>query len=264
MPLPIYFNPESARAKGADFVRTGRYDRDIEIKIWGSDKTVLRAKRPLLIETPNLHALMVTGVALGATGLGLFFLLRFHRRFFNRFSTRQLILITLFGTTIFIAVSVPVTLLSNLTAALLGPISFLINGLINEILYYTLLTSLLMLIPKSGVITLVSAVRLLLGGVTLGLFTPITLLYTGTIVLLLEFGFLISQRGKNVLVLALVFGICDALGVYTDFQLSMTLHRLFYANWYIFTMIFVSGFVYTFIGVLLGRRLSRGLRRVVV
>ena len=264
VPLPIYFNPEFARAKGADFVRTGRYDRDIEIKIWGSDKTVLRAKRPLLIETPNLHALMVTGVALGATGLGLFFLLRFHRGFFNRFSTRQLILITLFGTTIFIAVSVPVTLLSNLTAALLGPISFLINGLINEILYYTLLTSLLMLIPKSGVITLVSAVRVLLGGVTFGLFTPITLLYTGTIVLLLEFGFLISQRGKNLFVLALIFGICDALGVYTDFQLSMTLHRLFYANWYILTMIFVSGFVYTFIGVLLGRRLSRGLRRVVV
>lgn len=264
VPLPIYFNPESARAKGADFVRTGRYDRDIEIKIWGSDKTVLRAKRPLLIETPNLHALMVTGAALCATGLGLFLLLRFHRGFFNRFSTRQLILITLFGTTIFIAVSVPVTLLSNLTAALLGPISFLINGLINEILYYTLLTSLLMLIPKSGVITLVSAVRLLLGGVTFGLFTPITLLYTGTIVLLLEFGFLISQRGKNVLVLAIVFGICDALGVYTDFQLSMTLHRLFYANWYILTMIVVSGFAYTFIGVLLGRRLSRGLRRVVV
>ena len=73
VPLPIYFNPDSARAKGADFVGTGRYDRDIEIKIWGSDKTVLRAKRPLLIETPNLHALTVTGVALGATGLGLFF-----------------------------------------------------------------------------------------------------------------------------------------------------------------------------------------------
>ena len=264
VPLPIYFNPESARAKGADFIGTGRYDRVIEIKIWGSDTTILRAKRPLRIVTPNLHALSVTGFAIGATGLGLFFLLRFHRRFFNGFSTRQLILITLFGTTIFIVVSVPVTLLSNLTAALFGPISFLINGLINEILYYTLLTSLLMLIPKSGVITLVSAVRLLLDGVTLGLFTPITLLYTGMIVLLLEFGFLISQRGRNFLILALVFGICDALGVYTDFQLSITLHRLFYANWYILTMVVVSGFAYTFIGVILGRQLSWGLQRAAV
>ena len=264
VPLPIYFNPESARAKGVDFIGTGRYDRVIEIKIWGSDTTILRATRPLIIVTPNLYALFVTGFAIGATGLGLFFLLRFHRGFFNRFSTRQLILITLFGTTIFIAVSVPVTLLSNLTAALFGPISFLINGLINEILYYSLLTSLLMLIPKSGVITLVSAVRLLLGSVTLGLFTPIALLYTGMIVLLLEFGFLISQRGRNLFILALVFGICDALGVYTDFQLSITLHRLFYANWYILTMIVVSGFTYTFIGVLLGRQLSWGLQRVVV
>ncbi len=264
VPLPIYFNPESAQAKSADFIGTGRYDRVIEIKIWGSDTTILRASRPLVIVTPNLHALFVTGFAIGATGLGLFILLRFHGRLFNCFSTRQLILITLFGTTIFIAVSVPVTLLSNLTAALFGPISFLINGLINEILYYTLLTSLLMLIPKSGVITLVSAVRLLLGGVTLGLFTPITLLYTGMIVLLLELGFLVSQRGRNLLILALVFGICDALGVYTDFQLSITLHRLFYANWYILTMIVVSGFSYTFIGVLLGRQLSWGLQRAAV
>ena len=264
VPLPIYFNPESAQAKSADFIGTGRYDRVIEIKIWGSDTTILRASRPLVIVTPNLHALFVTGFAIGATGLGLFILLRFHGRLFNCFSTRQLILITLFGTTIFIAVSVPVTLLSNLTAALFGPISFLINGLINEILYYTLLTSLLMLIPKSGVITLVSAVRLLLDGVTLGLFTPITLLYTGMIVLLLELGFLVSQRGRNLLILALVFGICDALGVYTDFQLSITLHRLFYANWYILTMIVVSGFSYTFIGVLLGRQLSWGLQRAAV
>ena len=264
VPLPIYFNPDSARAKGVDFIGTGRYNRVIEIKIWGSGTTILRATRRLRIVTPNLRALFVTGFAIGATGLGLFFLLRFHRRFFNRFSTKQLILITLFGTTIFIAVSVPVTLLSNLTAAVFGPISFLINGLINEILYYSLLTSLLMLIPKSGVITLVSAVRLLLGGVTLGLFTPITLLYTCTIVIFLECGFLISRRGKNLLILALMFGICDAFGVYTDFQLSITLHRLFYANWYIFTMIVVSGFAYTFIGVLLGRQLSRGLQQAVV
>ena len=148
VPLPIYFNPESARAKDANFIGAGRYDRAVEVKIWGSGTTILRATRPLRIVTPNLHALFVTGFAIGATGLGLFFLLRFHRRFFNRFSTKQLILITLFGTTIFIAVSVPVTLLSNLTAALFGPISFLINGLINEILYYSLLTSLLMLIPQ--------------------------------------------------------------------------------------------------------------------
>ena len=263
VPLPIYFNPESAQTEGADFIGAGRYERAIEAKIWGSDGTVLHTTRPLLIATPNLHALFVTGFAIGATGLGLFILMGYHQRFFSQFSTKQLILIALFGTTIFIAVSVPATLFSNLTAALLGPLSFLVNGLINEILYYALLTSLLMLIPRFGVITLVSAVRLLLGGVTLGLFTPTALLYTGMIVLLLEAAFWISQKGRNFLILALVFGICDALGVYVDFQLSMTLYRLFYADWYILTMIFVSGFAYTFIGVLLGKRLGWGLWQVV-
>lgn len=257
VPLPIYFNPESA-----DSISTGRYERLIEVKVWGSDAVVLRTTRSLLLVTPNLHAIFVTCFAMIATGLGVFYLLRFHQRFFSHFSTQQLILIALFGTTIFIAVSVPATLFSNLISALLGPISFLVTGLINSVLYYALLTSLLMLVRKSGVITLVSAVRFLLSSVMLGLFNPVVLLHTGTTVLLLEAGFWVTRKGTNVLILALIFGICDALAVYTDLQLSITLYRLFYANWYILTRIWVDGFAYTFVGVLLGRRLGWGLWRV--
>ncbi len=262
VPLPIYFNPASVHTAQLDFIGAGRYERAIEVKIWGSDATVLHAARPLLIMTPNLHALLVTCLVLVATSLGGGLLLRFHQRLFSHLSTKQLIIISLFGATIFIVVSVPSTLLANLISALLGPIAFLITGLINEMLYYALLTSLLMLIPKSGAITLVSAVRLLLGSIMLGLFTPAALLYTGTSVLLLEAGFQISRRGTNLLLLPFIFGICDALAVYVDFQLSMTLYRLFYADWYILTRIFVDGFTYTFIGVLLGRRLGWGLWRV--
>ena len=262
VPLPIYFNPASTHADGADFIGAGRYERAIEAKIWGSNTTVLHTTRPLLIVTPNLHALFVTCVVIVATSLGSGLLLRFHQRLFSLFSTKQLILISLFGTTIFIAVSVPSTLLANLVPALLGPIAFLITGSINEMLYYTLLTSLLMLIPKAGVITLVSAVRLLLGSVMLGLFTPASLLYTGSTILLLEAGFQFARKGANILALALVFGICDAISVYVDFQLSITLYRLFYADWYILARIFIDGFVYTFAGVLLGRQLGRGLWRI--
>ena len=241
------------------------------MKIWGSDATVLRAIRPLLIVTPNFHAMLVTGIVLVVTGLGIVLLLCFHQQLFSCFSTKQLILISLFGTTIFIAVNVPSTLLTNLISALLGPISSLVTGLINEMLYYALLTSLLVLLPKFGVIALVSAVRLLLGGVTLGLLTPTILLHVVTAVLLLEVGFQIARKitldsgaigGANLLILAFIFGLCDALTVYVEFQLSMTLYRLFYANWYILTRILVDGFTYTFIGVLLGKRLGAGLWRV--
>ena len=269
VPLPIYLNPLSQQHQ--DFTGAGQYERAIEVKIWGSDATALRTTRPLLIVTPNLHALLVTSFVTVVTGLGIGLLLCFHPQLFTRFSTKQLILISLFGTTIFIAVNVPSTLLTNLISALLGPISSLVTGLINEMLYYALLTSLLMLIPQFGVITLVTAVRLLLGGVTLGLLTPTILLHAVTAVLLLEFGFQIARKitldsgtigGANLLILALIFGLCDALTVYIDFQLSMTLYRLFYADWYILTRILVDGFTYTFIGVLLGQRLGSGLWRV--
>ena len=269
VPLPIYLDPLSQQHR--DFTAAGQYERAIEVKIWGSDATALHTTRPLLIVTPNLHALLVTSLVTVVTGLGVGLLLCFHPQLFSRFSTKQLILISLFGTTIFIAVNVPSTLLTNLISALLGPISSLVTGLINEMLYYALLTTLLMLIPKFGVITLVTAVRLLLGGVTLGLLTPTILLHAVTAVLLLEVGFQIARKitldsgtigGANLLILALIFGLCDALTVYIDFQLSMTLYRLFYADWYILTRILVDGFTYTFIGVLLGKRLGSGLWRV--
>ncbi len=211
--------------------------------------------------------------------IGLVVLLRFHRQFFVRFTTKQLIIIALFGTTIFVTVVVPSTLFLNLIRVLLGPVSILLTGLLNETLYYALLTALLIYIngapdddalrgssdsqnySKSGVILLVSAVRLLLGAVTFGLFTPMTIIYTGTSVLLLETGFLLVRR-RGLFAWALVLGICDAIAVYVDFQLSILFYRLFFADWYIWLRIFVEGFAYTFIGVLLGARLGRGLWRV--
>lgn len=271
IPLPIYFHPQSAEA--------GEYEREISVKIWGSDTTVLSANRPLHIIVPNRQALYVSGLAIFASCIGLVVLLRFHRQFFTRFSTKQLIVIALFGTTIFVAVVVPSTLFLNLIRVILGPVSVLLTGLINETLYYALLTALLIYIygtprenserghnlsqahGKGGVILLVSVVRLLLGAVTFGLFTPMTIIYTGTSILLLETGFLLVRR-RGLLAWALVLGICDAIAVYVDFQLTILFYRLFFADWYIWLRIFVEGFVYTFIGVLLGARLGRGLWRV--
>jgi len=312
IPLPLYFHPQFAVA--------GEYERDIEVKVWGSDATILREQRPLHLIVPNRHALFVSGIAIIASCIGLIVLLRFHKQFFARFTTKQLIVIALFGTTIFVVVIVPSTLFLNLIRALLGPASVLLTGLMNETLYYALLTALLIYIngapgtfrvpvargPRAsqipndtvapgeealdlfpnrgspaptygksalrnrvynkkrqhgGVILLVSAVRLLLGGVTFGLFTPMAIIYTGTSVLLLETGFLLVQR-RGLLAWALVLGICDAIAVYVDFQLSILFYRLFYADWYIILRILVEGFAYTFIGVLLGARLGRGLWRV--
>ena len=276
IPLPIYFHPVYLSQGKIEQAIPGEYERDVTVKVWGSDATVLREQRSLHLIVPNQQALLVSLLAIISSCIGFATVLRFHKRIFASFTTKHLIVIALFSTTVFVAVMVPSTLFLNLVRAILGPISVLLTGLINETLYYALLTALLIYIngdPKhtettnrertkgSGVILLVSAVRLLLGGVTFGLFTPMAIVYTGTSVLLLETGFLLV-RNRTLLAWAVVLGICDALSVYVDFQLSILFYRLFYADWYIVLRILIEGFVYTFIGVLLGARLGRGLWRV--
>ena len=277
IPLPIYFHPVYMRQGEPEQAMPGEYVRDVVVKVWGSDATILREQRPLHLVVPNQQALLISLLAIISSSIGFVIVGRFHEQIFSGFTTKQLIVIALFGTTVFIAVMVPSTLFLNLISALLGPISVLVSGLINETLYYALLTALLIYISGdptdsdgtdarrhnkgSGVILLVSAVRLLLSGVTFGLFTPMAIVYTGTSVLLLETGFLFV-RGRRILAWAVVLGICDALAVYVHFQLSMLFYRLFYADWYIVLRILIEGFAYTFIGVLLGARLGRGLWRV--
>ena len=276
IPLPIYFHPIYLKQGKTAQAIPGEYKRDITVKVWGSDATILREQRPLHLIVPNQQALLVSLLAIISSCIGFVMVLRYHERLFASFTTKHLIVIALFSTTVFVAVMVPSTLFLNLVRAILGPFSVLLIGLINETLYYALLTALLIYIigaPRnaettnhirakgSGVILLVSAVRLLLGGVTFGLFTPMAIVYTGTSVLLLETGFLLVRK-RSLLVWAVVLGICDALSVYVDFQLSILFYRLFYADWYIILRILIEGFVYTFIGVLLGARLGRGLWRV--
>ena len=276
IPLPIYFHPVYLNQGKIEQAIPGEYEREITVKVWGSDATILREQRPLHLIVPNQQALLVSLLAIVSSCIGFAIVLRFHKRLFASFTTKHLIVIALFSTTVFVAVMVPSTLFLNLVRAILGPVSVLLTGLINETLYYALLTALLIYIngdPRnaeitnqgrakgSGVILLVSAVRLLLGGVTFGLFTPMAIVYTGTSVLLLETGFLLVRK-RNLLAWAVVLGVCDALSVYVDFQLSILFYRLFYADWYIVLRILIEGFVYTFIGVLLGARLGRGLWRV--
>ena len=277
IPLPIYFHPIYLKQGKPEQATPGEYTRDIVVKVWGSDATIFREERPLHLIVPNQQALLISLLAIISSTIGFAVVLKLHKHIFAGFTTKQLIVIALFGTTVFVAVIVPSTLFLNLIRAVLGPISVLLTGLINETLYYALLTALLIYIsgnPEniersdakpyrkgSGVILLVSAVRLLLSGVTFGLFTPMAIVYTGTSVLLLETGFLFVRK-RSLITWAVVLGICDAIAVYVDFQLSILLYRLFYADWYIILRILIEGFVYTFIGVLLGARLGRGLWRV--
>ena len=85
-------------------------------------------------------------MAIVCSSIGFAVVGRFHKRIFAGFTTKEIIVIALFSTTIFVGVMVPSTLFLNLIRAVLGPISVLLTGLINETLYYALLTALLIYI----------------------------------------------------------------------------------------------------------------------
>lgn len=104
----------------------------------------------------------------------------------DRFKTRNLVLIALFGTVSFAAINLPMTILWELSHAIFGPFSFLFTGLFNEILLYMLIASLVVLIPKPGVIGLFMMVRFLLGGFITGSFTPIIFITLSVNAILLE------------------------------------------------------------------------------
>jgi hypothetical protein len=215
--------------------------------------------------------------------MGMVFLIYLKRKYFLRLKTRELITIALFGTIIFAVVNVPGTLLWRLAHIFLGPFSFFITGFFHEIIFYMLLTSLVVLIPKPGAITLVIIIKSLMSDLLFGGFSATSFLNMGATALILEAAYYLcgltrsvtedsraqttAQSGysrpgvsrQTVWITALVCGLGDMLISYINFNIFMLLYRLYYATWYIAVYLLVSGFLYTVIAVPLGFTLSRRL-----
>jgi hypothetical protein len=186
----------------------------------------------------------------------------------GRFKTRNIVLISLFGTVSFAAINLPMTILWELSHAVFGPFSFLFTGIFYEILLYMLIASLVVLIPKPGVVSLFMMVRFLLGGFITGSFTPISFITLSVSAVILEvMMYAAGITGKNPdpenrLKVGVVCGIADMISGYTSFSVWMVLYRLFYSNWYITANILIDGFLYTFIGAWFGISLGNRLKKV--
>ena len=116
--------------------------------------------------------------------------------------TRRLITIALFGTCAFAVVNVPSTLLNDFLHIFLGPFSFLVTGMFSGIMLYMLTGALVTLIPLHGVVSLMAAIRLLLGMVAFGHLSPLVFLSYGVNAFLLElalagFGFTSAGIQEN-------------------------------------------------------------------
>ncbi len=211
-------------------------------------------------------ALMVLGIAVVITGR------RFHR-LLGTMKTKWLVTIALFGAVTFAVVNVPSTLLNDFFHILLGPFGFLITGLFSSLCLYMLIISLLILIPRPGVVTIMALVRMMLGMLAFGHISPVSLLSYGMHALMLEgllywtrmFQKIESSKGNisssTILLLILICASADSVATYVSMQSMSFLYRYYYAEWYIGMLIIVNSCIYTGLGakcgVLLGCKLSK-------
>ncbi len=258
--LPIYVRPGTPE---------GNFQRRVEIRLLGSDRVVRVLQSPLgVVRSHAVYSLWLVGTAtlsvawLAGTVL-------FYRRMVRSFGVRLLVLLSLLGSLQF-AVQLAGRLVLMLFYAVLGPFNCLVGGLLTEVTTYLLVTSILYLVPRVGAMTLAGLVTYLAGGIMFGSFGILDFLFIGSSIafrelLLAGFGvtrFRPTDKPPRLLPMMLSLGLADAATSFTSLVLQAVFYRLFFANWYIFLQVVVTGFLYTALGVWLGRSLGVSLRRV--
>lgn len=264
--MPIYVNEK--------LLTSDRYW--LQVSLRDGDKQIVSFETPIFILKKNYTALIITSSAIAIIILAVYFLGSPMRKNLAAMKTRWLITIALFSTTTFATVNVPSSLIGDFFHILLGPFSFLITGLFTGVIFYMLLISLLMLIPYSGVITLYMIIRLLLSIFAFGHLSILTIFSYSLQALCLEAGFIffryhfqktseINQfltKPQNVIPLALIFAVLDACTTYVNLQAATIFYRLYYADWYIYLVLFFNGFLFTAIGVFCGSILGRQVKKI--
>ena len=262
--LPIYAD-ESLLTEGEYLLRVTVEDGAAQV--WSNEIPITMVKK-------NLRGMMTLGVALV---LLLVFLVVGGKRLpavLTAMKTRRLITVALFGTCAFAVVNVPSTLLNDFFHIFLGPFAFVLTGMFSGVMLYMLTGALITLIPLQGVVSLMAAIRLLLGMVAFGHMSPIVFLSYGINAFLLEGALALGGFTSRTLadgppagfslrrlvILALACALADTAATYVTLQGMSVLYRLYYADWYIYLVMAVNGFMYTMIGagcgLLLGSRLA--------
>jgi len=248
----------------------GEYRRVVRLIPMGSVSPVAEYEFPLHVTSMNLTAWTFTlfSVFLSLTAT-LVFVLGF-KNIVAGMKVRWLVIISLYGAMTFVVSNLPVRIFGNLVSALLGPFSAFVTGFFSELLYWTLLVSLVRSIPRPGTVTFATLVRYMLNGIMFGGFQLTDILFTGTGIVAKEAAFYASgltRKGEgfrwntpSVFCLALCLCAADAFITLTGLYLHMVLFRLYFADWYIYMTLIVNSLLYTFATTFMGRRFSDRLK----
>jgi hypothetical protein len=256
-------------------VKPGTYTGRLEISLFGAEARIIARQFALSV---NKESQIKTAAFIAAVMLSLVsvLLLAFkHKKWIGRLRTSEIILIALFTAVKFSIVDVPWFIFGDVVRAFLGPLGpfmSIFTGIFWDILNSLCLMALIVLIPKSGVLIISSAVRVILGGLAFGSFNPISILLTLSYAALAELflyvaGFTSGKREfKECLpvfgLIAGIFALKHLYSTYVSYYMAIYLYRLFYPDWYININALVS-VVYSAMGAILGIYLGNKLRRVV-
>ena len=247
----------------------GRYLARFELRYFGTDAILSCKEIPIDVLTRRIIPVLTTIFALVGSVCTLFWLYWKRKKFLN-IKTKDLITIALFGTCMFAAVSLPGTIVWRFAHGVLGPFSFLITGFFYEIVHYILLTALVVLIPRVGVVALAIILKALMTDIVFGGFSPMSLLNVGVTVIMSEGAFYLcgitrnpaAPDRKKIALASVCCGLADVVISFVSFNIIMFLYRLYYEFWYIVMYLLISGFLYTVLAVPFGIRLGMRLKTV--
>ena len=267
--LPLYVDEALLTA---DAAAERRWTASLTVLPLGGDVPLATWEAPLYASRGSAAASGGLALALAAGLAGVLMLARMAPRWLSTARTSDLTTIALFGALSFM-VSTIGRLLGAGVAAALGPFSVLLTALVDDVLRYALMATLLTLLPRPGTATLVTLTGWLLTGLTTGGFGPSEVLYVTGRVAVLEAalwavgvtrstGWVDDGPWGRWLRLAAGFGAASLITGVTGIAVSVVLYRLFYADWFIALLLGGPGFLYVLAACGLAVPFADSLRKV--
>ena len=246
--------------------------RRIEVTPLGIDTPLLVVNQPLYVSQASALISGTLFAALGGAAIGLLVIGFRWRTWLSDRSTTSLMVIAMLGAMMF-TVSAGSQLIGMGIAALLGPFSSLLTGLVDDAFRTALMMTLLTLQPRPGTAALAILVQSLLGALTLGHFGPSQLLIIGNSVLWTELflwvtgvtrtthwirGAGLGMWARVAFALAMANLTTGAFGL----VLAAVLYRFYYAEWYVAMILIGPSFGYVLLGCAIALPFARSLREV--
>jgi hypothetical protein len=266
--LPIYVDdpriPDTHPPNG--------WRRIIEVTPLGLDTPIISAEQPLFVSRGSTAASLGLWISVLGAFAGLGLAIGRWRNWLTERPTTQLMTIAMFGALMFLA-QTGGQLLGMGMAALLGPFSTLLTGLVDDAFRTALLVTLLMLAPRPGTAALAALVEGLLGALALGQIGPTELLILGNRVFWVELCLWLAGVTRNDgwtqgpawvawARTSLGLGLANLATAAFGLVISMVLYRFYYATWFIVMVLAGPSFLYVLIGCALALPFARSLREV--